>query len=449
MSVRGLLVAAVALAVLAGLVFWSDKNQRATEEKSLNETPNKLLNIKGDDVRKLEIAHPDGSSIALEKNASGTWEMRAPATHRVDQEAANELARSFAELRQDRVVEENAPNLSEFGLNAPSTEVRVTTNKGATHKVLIGDKTPAGANYFGKLDNGSRVFTIDESTKNALDKPVADLRDKRLITLPAEKLTKVSITKGWQTFELSRPSADKQWNIVAPSAMRADNLQTEELVRKVAEARLDASVPDDEAAKQSSRFNSGGRVATVNISDPTGSQQLEVRKDPKGGFLARSSAVEGVHKVSDDLGQALTKQLAEYRNKKLFDFGFEELDRVEVRDGAQTYSFSKSGDKWTSGGKEMDSVGVQSLIDKLRDLTATGFPARAGGEPVLDITAVSNASKRTEKVQVSKAGNAYFARRENEPAIYQVANEAIEELRKTAADVKPAPPAPAPAPAKK
>jgi len=55
-----------------------------------------------------------------------------------------------------------------------------------------------------------------------------------------------------------------------------------------------------------------------------------------------------------------------------------------------------------------------------------------------------------EKVLIAKKGNEYIAKREDEPALYELSASAITDLQKAAADVKPAPPpAPVTAPKKK
>ena len=48
----------------------------------------------------------------------------------------------------------------------------------------------------------------------------------------------------------------------------------------------------------------------------------------------------------------------------------------------------------------------------------------------------SNDGKRVEKVTVTKQGEKYFAKRENEPSIYELDGKAVEELQKAAAEVK-------------
>ncbi len=89
-----------------------------------------------------------------------------------------------------------------------------------------------------------------------------------------------------------------------------------------------------------------------------------------------------------------------------------------------------------SGAKQMDPPSVQSVVDKLRDLTATKFLDTGGGAPVLDITVSSNGGKRVEKVSITKQGDTYFAKRENESSIYQLDSKAVEDLQKAANEVK-------------
>jgi hypothetical protein len=140
-----------------------------------------------------------------------------------------------------------------------------------------------------------------------------------------------------------------------------------------------------------------------------------------------------VYRVPSDLGEAVDKNLEAFRNKKLFDFGWNDPSAVQI---GQTV-YTKSGEKWMSGPKQMDAPSVQSLIDKLRDLSAIKFhDESASGQPVLEATATSNEGKRVEKVLLSRQGNTYFAQRQNEPTIYEIDGKAVEDLQKAAGEVK-------------
>jgi hypothetical protein len=180
-------------------------------------------------------------------------------------------------------------------------------------------------------------------------------------------------------------------------------------------------------------------VAIARVTDSSGTQELEVRKDKDKNYYARSSVVEGIHKIFSDIGDGLDKGLDDFRNKKLFDFGWSEPSRIEVRREGKTVVYQKVGDKWMSGDQAMDSPSVQALIDKLRDLSAVKFPEKGGGAPVLEITVTSNEGKRVEKVILSRQGNSWFATREKEPAVYELEASAVEQLEKALGEVKPAP----------
>jgi hypothetical protein len=95
-----------------------------------------------------------------------------------------------------------------------------------------------------------------------------------------------------------------------------------------------------------------------------------------------------------------------------------------------------------SGAKTMDNASVQSLIDKLRDLAATKFADKSGGDPVFEATVTSNDGKKVEKVTIRKQGTDYFAQREGEPSIYQLDAKAVDDLQSAASAVKEAAPEP-------
>jgi len=89
----------------------------------------------------------------------------------------------------------------------------------------------------------------------------------------------------------------------------------------------------------------------------------------------------------------------------------------------------------------MDNASVQTLIDKLRDLSAAKFPEKGGGgEAVFEATVVSNEGKRNEKVTITKQETQYFAKREGDASIYEMDAQAVADVQKAAADVKEAPP---------
>ena len=89
----------------------------------------------------------------------------------------------------------------------------------------------------------------------------------------------------------------------------------------------------------------------------------------------------------------------------------------------------------------MDESGVRAVLDKIRDLSASKFVDSGFSSPALDVTVTSDSGKRVEKLLISKNGDRYIAKRENEPALYELDASAVTDLQKAASEMKPAPPA--------
>lgn len=442
MQVRGLLVAIVALGLLAGGVYWSERNKAAEDAKAASGGDTKLVQVASDDVRRLEIQRREAAPVVLERDASKQWQMRAPETWRVDQDAATEIAGSYAGLSYDRVVDEKPSDLASYGLTAPAVTLSATAKDGKTGQLLIGDESPTGTGVFAKLANDPRVVLLPTSVKTTIDKSAVDVRDKRLLVFDPAKLTRVELTTKGGPVEFGR-NAQKEWQIVRPKPQRADNGRVEELVQKLGDARMDVSAPTEEAAKFASGFAFGTRVAVASVSEGPRVQTLEVRKRGED-YFAKSSTADGVFKIAKETGEALTKSVEDFENKKLFDFGFNDPFTITVQDGDKSYAFRKSGENWTNNaGRQMDATSVQNLIDKVRDLAATRILPDAGGvlsRQTLKISVTAGDNKRVETVAIENAFNRWRAVREGEPAIYELDAKAVEELQRAAADVKEPPP---------
>ena len=119
---------------------------------------------------------------------------------------------------------------------------------------------PAAASY-AKFADDPRVFTIRSATKTSARQDAKDLRDKRLLIFDADKLDAGGTRSKRAGHSSSDRNAQKEWQIVKPKPQRADNGQVEELVRKLGDARMDTSTPDEEAAKVASRLLRWGHAS--------------------------------------------------------------------------------------------------------------------------------------------------------------------------------------------
>ena len=96
----------------------------------------------------------------------------------------------------------------------------------------------------------------------------------------------------------------------------------------------------------------------------------------------------------------------------------------------------RGGQDWWDNGKKMDEESVRSLVSNLRDLSAEKFVDSGFTTPEIDATVTSNDGKRVERVQISKSGANYIAKRENDATLYQLLTTPVDDLQKSLAGIK-------------
>jgi hypothetical protein len=442
MKIRGLMVAAVLFFVLAGILYWSDHHKSAEEPaKASANTPPAILKLDASAITRLDIEKRDAKPVALTKADAGEWKITEPQSFGADQTVVSGILSTLSSLNSERVVEDKAADPKPYGLDQPAFQLDITEKDHKTQRLLIGDDTPTGGAAYAMLAGDPRVFTMATYAKTSLDKSLNDLRDKRLLTVNPDKISRLELLRKNQDIELGRNK--DEWQVLKPKPLGADSFQVSELIRELTDARMDLSPSDSKDL--ATAFAHSTPLATAKVTDQSGTEELQVRKGQKDrtqagqsndAYYAKSSVVEGIYNVSPELGHALDKGLEDFRNKKLFDFG--DPNKVELHIGSRAYFLIRSGEDWWQDGKKMDAGTVQSLISKLRDFTADKFLDSGSANPTIDVTVTSDDGKRVEKVLMAKSKDGYVVTRENDSAFYQLSSESVEDLEKAADEVKPA-----------
>jgi hypothetical protein len=442
MKIRGLIVAAVIFFVLAGILYWSDHHKPAEEAaKASADTPPAILKLDASAITRLDIEKRDAKPIALTKTDAGEWKITEPQPFGADQTVVSGILSTLSSLNSERVVEEKATDPKQYGLEQAAFQLDITEKDHKTQRLLIGDDTPTGGAAYAMLVGDSRVFTMASYAKTSLDKSLNDLRDKRLLTVNPDKISRLELLRKNQDIELGRNK--DEWQVLKPKPLGADSFQVSELIRELTDARMDLSSSDSK--ELATAFAHSTPLATAKVTDESGTEELQVRKghqdkthagQSNDTYYAKSSVVEGIYKISPELGHALDKGLEDFRNKKLFDFG--DPNKVELHIGSKAYFLVRSGEDWWQDGKKMDGGTVQSLISKLRDFTADKFLDSGSANPTIDVTVTSDDGGRVEKVLLAKSNDGYVAKRENDSAFYQLNSRSVDDLEKAADEVKPA-----------
>jgi hypothetical protein len=300
MKGRGLIIAVIILAVLAGILYWSQHRTPPAESAAVSPAAPAILKIDPSAVTQLVLKQKGSDPVTLKKT-EGKWQITEPKPYRADQEAVAGVLSTLSALSADRVVEDKAADRKQYGLEEPAAEVDV-----GTRQLMLGDDTPAGGDVYAGVAGDPRVFTVSSYTKTSLTKSLNDLRDKSLLTLNPDKVSRVELLKKGQDLEFDRTKDG--WRILKPSASPADATAVNDLVRSLTGAKMDLSAV-------ATGFAQATPIGTAKLTGDSGVQILEVRKN-KDDYYAKSSATEGTYKVDSILGQAFDKKLDDFQTKK-------------------------------------------------------------------------------------------------------------------------------------
>src|SRR6516164_127945 len=294
MKLGGLLSAALVLAALLGALYWSNHHKAsedASVKPSLDAAP-KILSVDTAGVARKAIRRKDQPELDVARSDAGTWQITAPEPLAADQDSMSSLLSLLSPLNSDRLIEEKVKDLSKYGLAPPALEVDITFKDNHTQKLLVGDQTPSGSNYYAAVAGEPRLYTIASYNKSGLDKTADDLRDKRLLTADFDKVSQIELVglKPEKRQDITFARVKDAWQILKAKSYRADALQVADLIRALKEAKFDTA--GDGNAQLTSAFGAGSAVASVKLSGAAGTQELDLRKN-KDDYLARSTVVTG------------------------------------------------------------------------------------------------------------------------------------------------------------
>jgi hypothetical protein len=305
MKNSGLIIATAALALLTGLLYWSNRREADKAASGGTAEAPRIINLNSDDIKRIDILRNQTEKVALVRLDSRDWQVAETPVLPGDANTMTIVLFTLSKLNAERIVEDMPSDLARYGLAEPAVEVVITVKDGTTKKLRLGGNTPTGST-FAMVEGDPRLYIVSSYAKTSLDK------------------------------------------------------------------------------------------------DPTA-----------------------------------------FADRKLFAFGFDFPQKVDLRIAGKSYTITFNGDDWKVGDTRMDATSVQSVIARIRDLAGTRFVANGLGRPTVEITVLAKDGKTTEHVEMSKSGGEYIARYEGRPALYVLPEDLLADLQKYVNDMKVYTPPPA------
>src|SRR3984893_615985 len=447
---RGLRSTIALVVVLAGLgayiyfVTWKNPAEPLSKQDKV------FAGGQADKIDELKVTSDKGDVTTLKKD-NGNWQLVAPVTARADEAEASGIANAVGQVEIVRVIDENPSDLKGYGLDMPRVEADF---KGAGDKdyrrLLIGEKSPTGADLFARRNDEKKVFLIPASQETTLNRSTFELRDKTLLKFERDKVDGVEVNAGGKTIQIAKDGAE--WKITQPLQVRADYGAIEGLIGKLQTTAIKSIVADNASAADLKKYGFEKPTAKVDLKLGSASATLLLGGTAEDKTVyARDDSKPAVVTVESALADELKKGGDEFRRKDIFEFRAYNANRIELTRNGQTVVFEKvkgSGndavDKWrrvspTAG--DADKEKIDALLSRLSNMRATSFvdaSAKTGlNMPVLTVFAKFEEGKKEDRVTFGKVANDVYAGRPGEPGAAKVdamdfteANKTLDELSK-------------------
>ena len=438
---RGLRSTGVLLLVLIGLgayIYFVTWRQPDPAQSTENRVYKPLI---ADEIVEFTLKAESGS-VTTARKAGDTWEIVAPRTLPASIPQITGMTSMIAYLDVVRVIDEEPTDLAQYGLDSPRITVDFKVLDGRSFGALhVGKRTPTGASMYARRADEKRVFLIGQHHEASLDRSTFDLREKTIVTFTRDQVGAVELTRGRERVAFKKDGG--RWALASPLAARADFTVVDALVGSVEVAQM-RSVATDEPTPEDLRTYGLDRPSVTAVLDVQGTPftlLLGAKADGET-FYAKDASKPTVFTVENLLATELTRPVADFRRKDLFDFQPALANRVELTRSGQTVAFERvkgdgenAEDSWkriSPGPADADRTKFEALLTQLAAVRATSFVAATANTglrtPVLTTLVKFDENAREERVTFGRAGTSTFASRPDEPGAAQIEGAQLDNL---------------------
>jgi len=308
---RSTVIYLILAVLLVGFYFYETRKEE--KKKSAEEEAGALFSVKPDDVASLVLKSGD-QEMRFEKK-SGTWEILHPVRSGVDSFALTRLLNRLTGLKSLRVIAESPKDLSEFGLKQP--EATLTFRAGDhDNALLIGHISPIEKGYYVAKAGDPKVYFVSGDDRKALDRPLLELRDKKLFTLKTDQVRRVIIERKGERWVLEK--REGRWIFEGLEDLKIDPEKVEIFVRPTLWAEAQSFEKED--ASDLKPYGLDAPQARVSLSDENQTEEIFYGKDaPPDRVFAmvkgKPQVVTVRKRLLDDLPQT-KEDLLEKENKE-------------------------------------------------------------------------------------------------------------------------------------
>ncbi|KRE97896.1 hypothetical protein ASG89_28735 [Paenibacillus sp. Soil766] len=185
--------------------FWYASSKDFFQEKK--DEPKSLLILKQEDVKAVSVKTEDGQ-IEISRTTNG-WDMQKPAAAPINSNQVDSWLDMLGLVTSTKLVEDQATNLAEYGLDKPVGTYEVTLKDGSKQGLLVGTVLPIEGFSYVQVQGSSAVYQVSDQSLTSLNKTPVDFADTSPIHQENDKVQSVKLTWKGQSWTLTKTDKDK------------------------------------------------------------------------------------------------------------------------------------------------------------------------------------------------------------------------------------------------
>lgn len=214
-----LIVIILLLGAVVALMYIPEKSTEFTDDKIPEKNTVEILNIDDNLKTYNHTVGEDGYSIAY---SNGRWNVMDNENIVLDNSSVYKMLSIISKLTTYTVVEENASDLSKYGVENPLDLIEVTDMNGNIYTLKIGTQTATESGYYAVVNNDRMVFILSGEDYNILCGGVNALRDKEVVAINGDVYS-ITITNPETTMTIQPKTTTNvnasnlsKWEMISP-----------------------------------------------------------------------------------------------------------------------------------------------------------------------------------------------------------------------------------------
>ena len=398
---RNILILVVVIGLLAGGLYAVSKIKKPVEEQTVVGLPETVtaFQTEKDNILSVTVKNPE-EEYSLVKQGE-TWLINGNSSIKISPSLVETFLFECANVAASELIEENAQNLSQYGLDQPKRWVSLKLADGRTVKVIIGNATLDSYFSYLMIEGETKVYTKSTSGCETLTGPMANLADKNIYSMDKNNIGTVEIIRnGAETVFLDRVKMSKegeqdafQWTMRKPLVKEANTYRIESelltnLVSQVAESVV--LIPKSGVDYG---FNNPRATYTITSLDKKEHYTVTVGKEDGAYSYIRLKNDNTIYRVPTQQLDFLSLSYMDLVDKAVYMENVKNVSEVTISGLGKSYTLKPSDN--AINGKTVEESKFRLAYQAVLNLNLDDFATRSGGSVDFTITYHKNDGSTT------------------------------------------------------